>query len=49
MVFEVVQDFVPEVDETRHGVTWRHSFRDVVKNWMQLEWLDGKTSAIEWE
>ena len=36
-VFEVVPTFVPEADETRHGVTWRHSVRDGSENWMQLE------------
>ena len=36
-VFEVVPTFVPEADETRHGVTWRYSVRDGSENWMQLE------------
>ena len=36
-VFEVVPTIVPEADETRHGVTWRHSARDGTENWMQLE------------
>ncbi|WP_417165741.1 hypothetical protein [Senegalimassilia anaerobia] len=36
-VFEVVPDFVPEADETRHCVTWRHSARDGAENWAQLE------------
>ena len=36
-VFEVVPVFVPEADETRHGVTWRHSARDGTENWAQLE------------
>lgn len=35
--FEVVPTFVPEADETRHGVTWRYSVRDGSENWMQLE------------
>lgn len=37
IVFEVVPAFVPEADETRHGVTWRHSVRDGTENWAQLE------------
>ena len=48
-VFEVVPTFVPEADETRRGVTWRHSSRDGTENWMQLEWRDGRTESIEWE
>jgi hypothetical protein len=36
-VFEAVPTFVPEADETRHGVTWRHSARDGIENWAQLE------------
>ena len=36
-VFGVVPAFVPEADETRHGVTWRHSSRDGTENWVQLE------------
>ncbi|WP_417296819.1 hypothetical protein [Ellagibacter isourolithinifaciens] len=36
-VFEVVPAFVPEADEARHGVTWRHSIRDGTENWMQLK------------
>lgn len=36
-VFEVVPTFVPEADETRQGVTWRHSARDGTENWAQLE------------
>jgi len=36
-VFEVVTTFVPEADETRHDVAWRHSIRDGTENWMQLE------------
>lgn len=35
--FEVVPAYVPEADEARHGVTWRHSARDGTENWMQLE------------
>ena len=35
--FEAVPAFVPEADETRHGVTWRHSARDSTENWAQLE------------
>mgnify|MGYP000444209032 FL=1 len=34
---KVVPTFVPEADETRHGVTWRHSARDGAENWRQLE------------
>ena len=34
---KVVPTFVPEADETRHGVTWRHSARDGAENWVQLE------------
>jgi len=34
---KVVPAFVPEADETRHGVTWRHSARDGAENWRQLE------------
>ena len=48
-VFEVVPTFVPEGDEARHGVTWRHSARDVAENWVQLEWRGVRTEAIEWE
>ncbi|WP_307981197.1 hypothetical protein [uncultured Senegalimassilia sp.] len=36
-VFGVVPAFVPEADETRRGVTWRHSSRDGTENWAQLE------------
>ena len=36
-LFEVVPTFVPEADETRHGVIWRYSVRDGNENWMQLE------------
>jgi hypothetical protein len=36
-VFRVVPAFVPEADETRQGVTWRHSIRDGTENWMQPE------------
>jgi len=36
-VFEVVPAFVPEADEARHSVTWRHSARDGTENWAQLE------------
>ena len=32
-VFEAVPAFVPEVDEARHGVTWRHLARDGTENW----------------
>ena len=35
--FEAVPAFVPEADETRHGVTWRHSARGGTENWAQLE------------
>ena len=48
-VFEVVPTFVPKADETRRGVTWRHSARGGAENWAQLEWRDGRTEAIEWE
>lgn len=34
---KVVPTFVPEADETRHDVTWRHSARDGAENWRQLE------------
>lgn len=34
---KVVPTFVPEANETRHGVTWRHSARDGAENWRQLE------------
>lgn len=34
---KVVPTFVPEADETRHGVTWQHSARDGAENWRQLE------------
>lgn len=37
MVFGVVPAFVTEADETRQGVTWRHSIRDGTENWMQPE------------
>ena len=37
IVFGVVPTFVPEADETRQGVTWRHSIRDGTENWMQPE------------
>ena len=36
-VFEVVPTFVPEVDETRHRVIRRHTFRVDAENWVQLE------------
>jgi len=36
-VFEVAPTFVPEADETRHGVTWRHSAPDGTENWVQLK------------
>ena len=36
-VYETVPVFVPEADEARHGVTWRHSVRDGTENWAQLE------------
>ena len=36
-IFEGVPASVPEGDETRHGVIWRHSIRDGTENWMQLE------------
>lgn len=48
-VFEVVPAFVPEADETRHGVIRQHAFRVDAENWVQLEWRDGRTRAIEWE
>ena len=48
-VFEVVPAFVPEADETRHRVIRRHAFRVDAENWVQLEWRDGRTDAIEWE
>ena len=48
-VFRVVPAFVPKADETRHGVTWRYSARGGTENWVQLEWRDGRTEAIEWE
>ena len=32
-VFEVVPTFVPKADETRRGVTWRHSARGGAENW----------------
>ena len=49
MVFEVVPAFVPEANETRHGATWRHAFCADAENWVQLEWRDGGTEAIERE
>ncbi|WP_297674365.1 hypothetical protein [Slackia sp.] len=36
-VFEVVPNFVPEADETRHRVIRRHAFRVDAENWVQLE------------
>lgn len=48
-VFQTVPAFAPEADEERRRVARRHALRDGAENWVQLEWRDGRTGAIEWE
>lgn len=40
---------VPESDETRRRVIWRHAFCGDAENWAQPEWRNDRTEATERE
>ena len=42
-------DLVPESDETRRRVIWRHAFCGDAENWAQPEWRNDRTEATERE